>query len=181
VVSEPDAIKAIRFRLLRNGADRLIRTLAVVFAVVRQEDHQPNLHGLPSTFFGTRYLLIRSVLLRNPQTLLSSVHRICKGILSGVLVHLLQLYAGNRRESFLIDRIFTEEHEKIVYRPTVSTRAVLYDIKHETNLETVSLKDVFGSSVYHTLHHRASGRTISFLFFLIMSKLFHIAIYPLIF
>jgi hypothetical protein len=53
VVSEPDAIEAIRFRLLRDGADRIIRTLAVVFAVVRRENQQPNLHGLPSAFFAT--------------------------------------------------------------------------------------------------------------------------------
>jgi hypothetical protein len=39
VVSEPDAIEAIRFRLLRDGADRIIRTPGVVFAVVRKEDH----------------------------------------------------------------------------------------------------------------------------------------------
>jgi hypothetical protein len=67
------------------------------------------------------------------------------------------LYSANRRESILIDRIFTEEHEKIVYRPTARPLTVLCDIKHETNLETVSLKDVFGSSVYHTLHHLAIG------------------------
>ncbi len=54
VVSEPEAIEAIRFRLVRDGADRIIRTRAVVVAVVRQEDHQPNLHGLPSAFFGIR-------------------------------------------------------------------------------------------------------------------------------
>src|SRR5262249_28032260 len=47
VVSEPDAIEAICFRLLRNSADRRIRTLAVVFSVVRKEDHQSNLHGVP--------------------------------------------------------------------------------------------------------------------------------------
>ena len=46
MVGEPDAIEAIRLRLLRNCADRIIRTPAVVFAVVRQEHHQPNLHGL---------------------------------------------------------------------------------------------------------------------------------------
>jgi hypothetical protein len=135
---------------------------------------------LPSTFFGTRELSIRSVLIESSQ-IFSSVQRICKGILSGVLVYLLQWYSGNRRESFLIDRIFTEEHEKIVYCPTVSRLTVLCDIKHKMDLETVSLKDVFGSSVYHTLHHRACGRTISFLLDLIMRKLFHIALYPLIF
>jgi hypothetical protein len=58
---------------------------------------------------------------------------------------------------------------------------VLCGIKHKMDLETVLLKDLFGSSVYLTLHHRVCGRTVSFLFFLIMSKLFHIAIYPLIF
>jgi len=31
------------------------------------------------------------------------------------------------------------------------------------DLETVLLKDLFGSSVYHTMHHRACGRTISWL------------------
>jgi hypothetical protein len=97
-----------------------------------------------------------------------------------VIVHLLQLYSGNRRESFLIDRIFTESM-KIVYRPTARVLIVLCDIKHKMDLETVSLKDLFGSSVYHTLHHRACGSIISFLFFLITSKLFHLAIYPLIF
>jgi hypothetical protein len=70
---------------------------------------------------------------------------------------------------------------KIVYRPTARVLTVLCDIKHKMDLETVSLKDLFGSLVYQTLHHRACGRTISFLFFLITSKLFHIALYPLIF
>ena len=46
VVSEPDAVEAVRFRLLRGRADRIIRTLAVMFAVVRQKDHQPNLQRL---------------------------------------------------------------------------------------------------------------------------------------
>ena len=71
VVSEPDAIEAIRFRLARDGADRLIRTLAVGFAVVRLEDQQSNLHGFLSTFFGTREHPPRSVLPCNPQPLLS--------------------------------------------------------------------------------------------------------------
>src|SRR5690242_4716016 len=53
VVGEPDTIEAVRFRLLRGGADRIIRTRAVGFAVVGQEDHQPNLHGLPSAFSAT--------------------------------------------------------------------------------------------------------------------------------
>src|SRR5260370_27596750 len=93
VVSEPDAIEAIRWRVVRDCADSSIRMLAVVFAVIRQYDHQSNLHGLPSAFFGTRYLPTRSVLLL------------------GVLIHLLQWYSGNRRESFLIDRVFTQEQE----------------------------------------------------------------------
>ena len=38
VVREPDAIEAIRFGLLRDCADRIIRTLAIVFAVVRDKD-----------------------------------------------------------------------------------------------------------------------------------------------
>jgi hypothetical protein len=46
MVGEPDAIEAIHFRLLRDSADGVIRTLAVVFAVVRQKDHQSNLHCL---------------------------------------------------------------------------------------------------------------------------------------
>lgn len=102
-------------------------------------------------------------------------------MLSGVLIHLLQWYSGNRRESFLIDPLFTEEQEKIVYSPTVSRLTDLCDIKHKMDLGTISLKDVFGSSVYHTLHHRALGRTIPFLLDLIMRKLFYIALYPHIF
>jgi hypothetical protein len=53
VVSKPDPIEVIRIRLLRDGANRLIRTRAVVFAVVGQQGHQLNHHGLPSAFFGT--------------------------------------------------------------------------------------------------------------------------------
>src|SRR4029077_19009308 len=36
-----------------DAADRIIRTLAVGFAVVRQQECQPNFHGVPSAFFGT--------------------------------------------------------------------------------------------------------------------------------
>src|SRR5262249_27980685 len=52
VVSEPDAIEAVRLCLLGDGADRIIRALAIVCAIVCQEDHQPDLHRLPSAFFG---------------------------------------------------------------------------------------------------------------------------------
>ena len=45
VVREPDTIEAIRFRLLRDRADRIIWTPAVVFPGVRQENHQTDLHG----------------------------------------------------------------------------------------------------------------------------------------
>src|SRR5215510_16618181 len=83
VVREPETVEAICLGLLCDGADRLIRTLAVVFAVVRQEYHQPNLHSLYSTFFGTRYFL------PEVQTLLSTVRRIWKAILSVVPVPLL--------------------------------------------------------------------------------------------
>lgn len=40
---------------------------------------------------------------------------------------------------------------KIVYRPTARVLTVLCDIKHKMDLETVLLKDLFGSSVYHTV------------------------------
>jgi hypothetical protein len=50
VVREPEAIEAVAFRLLGDGADRLIRLLAVGFTVVRQDEVQPNFHGVPSAF-----------------------------------------------------------------------------------------------------------------------------------
>ncbi len=58
VVREPDAIEAIPFRLLRDRADLIIRTPAVVFAVVRQKNQQPNLHCLLTRTFtcNTGYL-----------------------------------------------------------------------------------------------------------------------------
>jgi ATPase subunit of ABC transporter with duplicated ATPase domains len=45
MVGQPDAVEAIRLRLLRELTDRAIRTLAVVLPVVHQVEHQPDLHG----------------------------------------------------------------------------------------------------------------------------------------
>jgi len=45
MVGEPDAVKAIRLRLLRELTDRLVRTLVVGLAIVHQVEHQPDLHG----------------------------------------------------------------------------------------------------------------------------------------
>lgn len=44
VVGEPEAVEAIRFCLLRDRTDRLIRTLGVGLALVDQVDQQPDLH-----------------------------------------------------------------------------------------------------------------------------------------
>jgi hypothetical protein len=51
VVRHPDAVEAVRFRLLRDRAYRVIRPLAVAFAIVDQVYKQPNLHDVVSTFF----------------------------------------------------------------------------------------------------------------------------------
>jgi ATPase subunit of ABC transporter with duplicated ATPase domains len=45
MVGQPDAVEAIRLRLLRELTDRAIRTLAVVLPVVHQVEHQPDLHA----------------------------------------------------------------------------------------------------------------------------------------
>jgi ATPase subunit of ABC transporter with duplicated ATPase domains len=45
MVGQPDAVEAIRLRLLRELPDRAIRTLAVVLPVVHQVEHQPDLHA----------------------------------------------------------------------------------------------------------------------------------------
>src|SRR5437667_5250869 len=44
MVRKPDTIETVRLSLLRDCTDRIIRTLVVVFAFVREKDHQPNLH-----------------------------------------------------------------------------------------------------------------------------------------
>jgi hypothetical protein len=43
MVRKPDTIESIRLGLLRDSANRIIRPLAVVLAIIRQKDHQPNL------------------------------------------------------------------------------------------------------------------------------------------
>src|SRR2546428_5916466 len=40
MISKPDTIKTIRLRLLRDRSDRIIGTWLVVFALVREKDHQ---------------------------------------------------------------------------------------------------------------------------------------------
>jgi len=44
VVGKPDAVEAIRFYLLRDHADRVIRTLGASLAIVDQGDQQADLH-----------------------------------------------------------------------------------------------------------------------------------------
>jgi len=45
MVGQPDAVEAIRLRLLRELTDRAVRTPAVVLPVVHQVQHQPDLHA----------------------------------------------------------------------------------------------------------------------------------------
>src|SRR5713101_5002625 len=46
MVRKPDTIKTVSLSLLRDRPDRIIRAGFVVFALVREKDHQPNLHRL---------------------------------------------------------------------------------------------------------------------------------------
>src|SRR5260370_37760226 len=51
VVRKPDTVETIGLRLLCNRVDRIIRPWPVVLALVRQDNHQPNLHGLLTRAF----------------------------------------------------------------------------------------------------------------------------------
>jgi len=55
VVSEPYAIEAIRLHLLRDHSDRIIRTPAVILAIVRQKYHELNLHCSLTRTFSFKY------------------------------------------------------------------------------------------------------------------------------
>jgi hypothetical protein len=44
MVRKPDTIEAVLFGLLSDRPDRILRAGFVIFALVREKDHQPNLH-----------------------------------------------------------------------------------------------------------------------------------------